>query len=106
MTNAFDALRMSVILRRPRSGSLGSGRLEGPTAGAAAEPLDGAGPGEGGEALLRGHAVGNGFVGVFVAQLVEAEMSALDDFQAARQRLGIVAEQARHLGGRLQMALG
>src|SRR5258705_3465992 len=38
------------------------------------KPLGGAGPGEGGEALLRRHAVRDRLLGVFVAQFVEAGM--------------------------------
>src|SRR5207302_1287799 len=70
------------------------------------KPLGGAGPGERGEALLRRHPVGHRLFGVFVAQLVEAEMTARDNFEAARQRVLVTTEQPRHLAGRFQMALG
>ena len=50
--------------------------------------------------------VGDRLLGVFVAQLVEAEAAALDDFEAARDRVLVAAEQPRHLLRRLQMALG
>ena len=55
---------------------------------------------------MRGHAVGDRLLGVFVAQFVEAETAAPGDLQAARQRVLVAAEEARHLGSRLQMALG
>jgi len=63
-------------------------------------------PGEFGEALLRGHPVGDRLLGVFVLQFVEAETAAFDDFQAAGQRVLVAAEQPGHFRGRLQMALG
>jgi hypothetical protein len=63
-------------------------------------------PGQVGQLLLWVAALAGRLVRIFVAQLVEAEGAAAGDLQAARQGLGMVAEEVRHLGGRLQMALG
>ena len=73
--------------------------------------LGGALPGQFGEALLRGQAGhlafwGDRLLGVFVAQFVEAEPAAPDDLDAAGERVLVAAEEARHLRGRLQVALG
>ncbi len=102
MREGFDAItQYFLILRRPRSG-----RLEGRTAGNAArvgnrgKPLGGAGPGERGEALLRRHAVGDRLLGVFVAQFVEAEMAACDNFEEAKPGLGdrtMLADAGQHV---------
>ena len=57
------------------------------------------------EVVLRRKTVGAGIDGVFVTQLVEGEMRALDDLQRAQNRVRVVAEEARHLVGRFEMAL-
>jgi hypothetical protein len=71
-----------------------------------AKPLDGASPGQLRQALLRCHAVRHRFLGIFVTQFVKAETAAFDDVERAGERCFMVAEQPRHLGSRLQMALG
>ena len=43
---------------------------------------------------------------ILIAQLVEGEAAGVGDLEGARQRLGMACEQARHLGARLEMALG
>src|SRR6266404_2933022 len=63
-------------------------------------------PGEIGEMLLRRAPRRHDLVGVFVAQLVEAEAAAFGDLARAPHRLGMVAEEAPHLRFRLQVALG
>src|SRR5215469_6482604 len=63
-------------------------------------------PGELGEALLRCLSRGNRLLGIFVAQLVEAEPAALDDFEAAFDRILVPTKQPRHLLRQFQMALG
>jgi hypothetical protein len=63
-------------------------------------------PGQMGELLL-GAAAGVGqLLGVFVAELVETEAAAFGDLEGARDRPGVVPEQARHLGRALEVALG
>ena len=79
-----------------------SGRLDGRTVKA----FGGALPGELGETLLRRHALRNRLLGILVAQLVEAEPAALDDFEAALDRALMATEKPRHLLRRFQMALG
>ena len=63
-------------------------------------------PGQLGQALLRGLPFRDRLLGIFVTQLVEAEAAALDDFEAALDRVLMAAKQPRHLLRRLQMALG
>src|ERR1044071_2184860 len=70
------------------------------------EFLAGAAPGQLGQPLLGREAGRHWLLGIFVAQLVEAEMAACDDFERAGEGVLIAAEQSRHLGSRLQMALG
>ena len=55
--------------------------------------------------LRRGEACARLF-GIFVAQLVEREGESLGQAQRLGHRLGTIAEQPRHFGGRLQMAFG
>jgi len=68
--------------------------------------LLGAGPGEADQLFLRRAPVGHRIDRVFVAQLVEAEAAGLGDLDGAGDGIRAVAEQPRHLGGRLQVALG
>ena len=63
-------------------------------------------PGELDEALLRRLPFRNRLLGIFVAQLVEAEAAALDDFEAALDGVHPAAKEPRHLLRRFQMALG
>ncbi len=63
-------------------------------------------PGEMDEVLLRRAALRHDLVGIFVAQLAEAEAAALGELHRARHGLGIIAEQAPHLGFGLEMPLG
>ena len=56
-----------------------------------------AAPGEALEPRLRGGAVFGGLVGIFVAQLVEAEGAAAGDLDGAGDGLGVIGEQPRHL---------
>ena len=55
---------------------------------------------------LRGLARGHRLVGIFVAQLVQIELNAPGDFDAARDGLGMTREQSRHLRAALQMPFG
>jgi hypothetical protein len=63
-------------------------------------------PGQRLERLLRGHAVWHRLGRVLVAQLVEREAAAFDDLERIGDRVGALVEQPRHLGRRLQVALG
>ena len=56
--------------------------------------------------LLRRHPVRDRFFRVFIAQLVEVEPAAPGDLDRAGERVLVEAEQPRHLGRRLQVALG
>ena len=64
------------------------------------------GPGKTDQFLLGGAAVGDRIDGILVAQLVQAEGAAPGDLGRAGDGARIVAEQPRHLLGRLQVALG
>ena len=68
--------------------------------------LAGAAPGQALEFGLRRPPVGGGFVGIFVAQLLEAEDNLGSDLTASFQSLGVVGKQPRHLGRRLEVAFG
>src|SRR5205085_11798383 len=72
----------------------------------AGEFLGGALPSQFGQPLLGGEAGRHRLLGIFVAQFVEAEPAARDDFERAGQRVLIAAEQSRHFRRRLQMTLG
>ena len=63
-------------------------------------------PGQPCQGLLRGEAGFAGLVGILVGEIVEAEANAPGDLDRARDRLGPAREQARHLLGPLQMAVG
>jgi len=65
------------------------------------KPFGGTLPGELGQALLRRHPLRDRLLGIFVAQFVEAEPTALDDFETALDCVLVAAEQPRHLLGRL-----
>src|SRR5947207_2197264 len=69
--------------------------------GFADKPLAGAGPGQLGKVLLRRETRGNRFLGVFVAQFVEAEAAAPGNLQRALECIPVAAEQPRHLRRRL-----
>ncbi len=58
------------------------------------------------EVLLWRTAVRDHLLGVFIAQFVEAEVAAFDDFEAALDRILTAAKQPRHLLRPFQMALG
>ena len=68
--------------------------------------LGGSLPGEGLEMLLGRRADRDGFVGIFVAKLVEGKAAGVGDRERAGHGLLMALEEAQHLGGRLQMALG
>src|ERR1700726_276845 len=97
MRKSSNTLNNFLILRRPRSG-----RLEGRTAKA----FGGALPSELCQTLLRRHPLWNWLLGIFVAQLVEAEAAALNDFEGALDRILAAAKEARHFLRRFQLALG
>src|SRR6516225_11282156 len=63
-------------------------------------------PGELGEALLRRLFLRNRLFGIFVAQFVETEPAAFDDFEAALDGIHPAAKEPRHLPRRFQMAFG
>jgi hypothetical protein len=63
-------------------------------------------PGEPFERRLRREAGHRRFFRILIGELVEREAAARGDVNRARQRLGIAAEKARHLFGRLQIAVG
>ncbi len=69
---------------------------------AALEPL----PGQPFEARLRVFAVGRDLIGIFVGQLFEVEIAAASEFGRVRDRLGIDGEEAGHLFGAFEVALG
>src|SRR6185437_10775804 len=87
MTTVFHAIKNPVILRSAPGINPGA-RLEGRRVRDAAitrasrKARGGAGPGKGGEALLRRHAVRYRFLGVFVTQFVEAEPTAFRNLDA------------------------
>ena len=56
--------------------------------------------------LLRRLARHVGLVRILVAEFAQAEPAAVGDLHRPPQRLGIVAEQPRHLGGALEVAVG
>ena len=68
-----------------------------PVGAEAGEPL---------QLLLCRAAVAGRLVGIFEAELVEAEAAGLGDRDRAGDRFGMVAEETRHLRRRLQMPLG
>ena len=65
-----------------------------------------AGFGELDQRCLRARGIAGRFVGILIAELVERERQALEHRSALGNRLRMVAEQARHLGGILQVPLG
>jgi hypothetical protein len=70
------------------------------------KPLGGALPSELCQTLLRRHPLRNRLLGIFVAQLVEAEAAAFDDFEGALDRILAAAKEARHFLGKFQVTLG
>ena len=63
-------------------------------------------PGQPFEACLRGLAVGRDLIGIFVGQLFEVEIAAAGKLHRVRDRFGIGGEEAGHLLGAFEMALG
>ena len=59
-----------------------------------------------GQVTLRGRSRRHRLVGILVLEFIEGEVAGLHDLDGAGQGLRVVGEQARHLGGRLQVALG
>src|SRR5205085_1104523 len=86
-----------------RAGRLCGRDARGPISG---EFLGSALPSQLGQPLLGCEAGRYRLLGIFVAQFVEAEPAARDDFERAGQRVLIAAEQPRHFRRRLQMTLG
>ena len=80
-----------------------SGNLVGQTLGIA---TGGPFPGQLFERLLGGQPRHGLLLRVLVGELVERKPAAVDDLDGARQGLGITVEQARHLVGRLKVAIG
>ena len=62
--------------------------------------------GEADQRLLRARRIAGRLVGIVVAELVEGEFEALQHREGFGDRLGIIAEEPRHLGGVLEVALG
>ena len=56
--------------------------------------------------LLRRQAGDRGFVGILIGQLVQRKPAALCDLDRAGERLGMAAEQPRHLIRGFQVAIG
>ena len=63
-------------------------------------------PGEMAEILLRSSPLGDALPGIFVTQLVEAEVQGVGERARRGNRVRPAREQPRHLGRRFQMPLG
>src|SRR3546814_6728664 len=58
------------------------------------------------EPILRIPALWHRFVRIFVGELIEREADARGEALRLGDRLAVIAEQPRHLGGRFQMPFG